>query len=97
VIPTWRDGKIKLGPFANISGDGPDTRLVTTKKEKKKLLSLIDSLDKKAEASPLSDNEINMKHYLKERLVILLREEEMKWYERAKVNTLLRGDDNTQL
>ena len=66
------------------------------KKEKKKLLSLIDSLDKKAEASPLSDNEINMKHYLKERLVILLREEEMKWYERAKVNTLLQGDDNTQ-
>ena len=66
------------------------------KKEKKKLLSLIDSLDKKAEASPLSDNEINMKHYLKERLVILLREEEMKWYERAKMNTLLQGDDNTQ-
>ena len=66
------------------------------KKEKKKLLSLIDSLDKKAEATPFSDNEINMKHYLKERLVVLLREEEMKWYERAKVNTLLQGDDNTQ-
>ena len=37
-----------------------------------------------------------MKHYLKERLVLLLREEEMKWYERAKVKNLLHGDDNTQ-
>jgi len=36
-----------------------------------------------------------MKHYLKERLVHLLREEEIKWYERAKVKTLLQGDNNT--
>jgi hypothetical protein len=41
------------------------------------------------------DSEINLKHYLKERLVHLLREEEIKWYERAKVKTLLYGDDNT--
>lgn len=38
-------------------------------KKKKKLISMIDSLNKKAESSPLSDNEINLKHYLKERLV----------------------------
>jgi mannosylglycoprotein endo-beta-mannosidase len=25
-----------------------------------------------------------------------LREEEIKWYERAKVKTLLEGDDNTR-
>ena len=46
--------------------------------------------------APLSDQEINYKHYLKERLVLLLREEEIKWYERAKVKTLLEGDDNTR-
>lgn len=65
------------------------------KKEKKKLISLIDSLDKKAETT-YTDNEINWKYYLKERLVSLLREEEMKWYERAKVKTLLQGDNNTR-
>jgi hypothetical protein len=53
-------------------------------------------LDKKAETSILSDNEINMKHYIKERLVTLLREEEIKWYERAKVQNLLQGNDNTR-
>jgi len=57
---------------------------------------LLDNLDKKAESSPLSDQEINLKHYLKERLVHLLREEELKWYERAKVKTLLEGDANTR-
>jgi hypothetical protein len=44
----------------------------------------------------LTDQEINSKHYLKERLVSLLREEELKWYERAKVKTLLEGDANTR-
>jgi mannosylglycoprotein endo-beta-mannosidase len=60
------------------------------------LLSLLDNLDKKAESSHLSDQEINLKHYLKERLVSLLREEELKWYKRAKVKTLLEGDANTR-
>ena len=46
--------------------------------------------------SILTDNEINLKHHLKERLIFLLREEEIKWYERAKVKTLLQGDDNTR-
>jgi hypothetical protein len=45
------------------------------RKEKKMLLSLLDNLDKKAESSHLSDQEIYLKHYLKERLVSLLREE----------------------
>jgi mannosylglycoprotein endo-beta-mannosidase len=66
------------------------------KKEKKTLLSLLDGLDKKAESDQLSDQEVNLKHYLKERLITLLREEELKWYERAKVKTLLEGDANTR-
>jgi hypothetical protein len=36
----------------------------------------------------LSYQKINFKHFLKEKLV-LLREEELKWYKRAKVKTLL--------
>jgi hypothetical protein len=66
------------------------------KKEKKTLLSLLDDLDKEAESDQLSDQEVNLKHYLKERLVTLLREEELKWYERAKVKTLFEGDANTR-
>jgi hypothetical protein len=66
------------------------------RKEKKTLLSLLDNLDKKAENGQLSDQEINLKHYLKEHLVSLLREEELKWYERAKVKTLLEGVANTR-
>jgi hypothetical protein len=53
-------------------------------------------LIKKLNFDRLSDHEINLKHYLKERLVSLLREEEIKWYQRAKVKTLLEGDANTR-
>jgi hypothetical protein len=67
------------------------------KKEKKTLLALLHNLDKKAENDRLIDHEINLKHYLKERLVSLLREDELKWYERAKVKTLLEADATTLL
>lgn len=66
------------------------------KKEKKQLVSMIDELDKKAENTILSDQEINLKRYLNEQLVHLLREEQLKWYERAKKKDLLGGDNNTQ-
>ena len=69
---------------------------IGTYRKEKKLLTLLESLDKKVESVPLPDQEINFKNYLKERLVLLLREEEIKWYERAKVKTLLEGDDNTR-
>jgi len=68
----------------------------TYRKEKKRLLAILEKLDKKAETDFLSDQEVNFKHYLKERLVLLLREEELKRYERAKVKTFLEGDDNTR-
>jgi hypothetical protein len=66
------------------------------KNEKNTLLALLQDLDKKAKTDRLSDHEIDLKHYLKERLISLLREEEIKWYERAKVKTLLEGDTNTR-
>jgi hypothetical protein len=58
-------------------------------------LTFLHNLDKKAENDRLTNHEINLKHYLKERLVSLLREEELKWYERAKVKTFFEGDANT--
>jgi hypothetical protein len=66
------------------------------KKEKNTRMGLLQDLDKKAEIDRLYDHDIDLKHYLKERLVSLLREEEIKWYERAKVKTLLEGDANTR-
>ena len=60
------------------------------KKEKKKILDILDSLDKKAETSILSPQEVDQKQYLKNRLAEMLREEEIKWYQRAKVKKLLK-------
>lgn len=61
-------------------------------KKEKVLISMIDD----AEINVLSDQELNLKRYLNERLVHLLREQEIKWYKRAKTKNLLEGDDNTQ-
>jgi mannosylglycoprotein endo-beta-mannosidase len=66
------------------------------KKEKKTLLNKLDELDKKAENSLLDESELNLKQVLNERLAKILREEELKWYQRAKVKHLLEGDANTK-
>src|SRR6266542_6235945 len=57
---------------------------------------MADALDKKAEIMLLSPQEITLKHYINERLARMLREEEIKWYQRAKVKDLLQGDSNTK-
>jgi hypothetical protein len=80
----------------NILEGGRLIRMAHIKKRKKTLLALLHNLDKKTENDMLTDQEINLKHYLKDRLVSLLREEELKWYKRAKVKTLLEGDANTR-
>jgi hypothetical protein len=51
------------------------------KKEKKDLSSKIDALDKKAEHTMLLPHEVDLRHCLKVRLIQLLREEEIKWYQ----------------
>jgi len=66
------------------------------KKEKMTLLNKLDELDKKVETSMLSEMKFNLKRVLNDRLAQLLREEELKWYQRAKVKDLLEGDANTK-
>ena len=44
----------------------------------------------------LSDVERDLKHDLNERLAELLREEELKWYQWAKIKHLIDGDANTK-
>jgi hypothetical protein len=53
-------------------------------------------LDKKEESISLQLDEINVKQCLNNRTADLLREEKIKWYQRAKVKELLEGDSNTK-
>ncbi|WVZ53763.1 hypothetical protein U9M48_004664, partial [Paspalum notatum var. saurae] len=55
------------------------------KREKKLLLEKLDELDKKSEHTQLDNDELNLKHAMHERVSQLLREVEIKWYQRAKM------------
>jgi hypothetical protein len=66
------------------------------KKEKKEILNTLNMLDKKAETIPQEPEEINIKQCLNNRLAHRLTEEEIKWYQRAKINKLLEGSSNTK-
>jgi hypothetical protein len=65
-------------------------------KEEKESLDKLDELDKRAEAGLLSTQERDLKECLHSRLSQLLREEEIKWYQRSKAKNLLEGDSNTK-
>ena len=66
------------------------------KVEKERLLTLIQSLDLKAESTLLETTELHAKIDAEMRLKELLREEELKWALRAKVRKVVQGDANTQ-
>jgi hypothetical protein len=66
------------------------------KKEKVDLIKKAEELDIKAKTQVLSFSELDLKYCLKEHLAQLLREEELKWYKRAKTTKLLYGDCNTK-
>jgi hypothetical protein len=66
------------------------------KKEKKEIMGKLEQLDKKAEITMLLPHELDIKHCLNVGLIQLLREEEIKWYQRSKSNRLLQGDSNTK-
>ena len=63
---------------------------------KRRLLTLIQSLDVKAESTILQSAELHAKEDAEMRLKELLREEELKWALRAKVRKVVQGDANTQ-
>ena len=56
----------------------------------------IDILDRKAETTLLSSQEVELRYHLKGQLTKLLREEEIYWFQRSKATKLLQGDDNTK-
>jgi hypothetical protein len=66
------------------------------KKEKQELLRKAEELDKKAESQLLRQCEWDLRQSIHERITQLLREEEVKWFQRAKTTTILKGDNNTK-
>jgi hypothetical protein len=65
-------------------------------KEKKEIMSKLERLDKKGESTRLLPHEVDIKHCLNVWLIQMLREEEIRWYQRSKANNLLQGDNNTK-
>jgi hypothetical protein len=61
------------------------------RKEKKMLLEKMDILDKKEEHTPLSVQEKEMQIDMHKRIKKLLRDEEIKWRQRAKEKRFERG------
>jgi hypothetical protein len=66
------------------------------KVEKERLLNIIDILDKKAEISPLNDDERRTLRSTNDTIAKLRRDEESKWAQRAKVKHVQEGGDNTK-
>ena len=65
------------------------------KKEEQELLRKADELDE-MEENLLNKQELDLKQCIKDRLAQLSREEEIKWFQRAKTKELLEGDCNTK-
>jgi hypothetical protein len=65
------------------------------KKEKNRLIQIIDELDIKAELTPLDFNERQIKKKADEDLAKLRQDEETKWAQRAKVRHI-QGGNNTK-
>jgi hypothetical protein len=66
------------------------------RKEKLRLSTIIDDLETLAEVGPLSTQEIELKNQSNAKIASLLREEELKWYQRSKSQFILEGDSNTR-
>jgi hypothetical protein len=66
------------------------------KKEKERLLNIIDFLDIQAESCPLNDEERAELRKANEQLNKLRREEEIKWAQRAKIKHIQEGGNNTK-
>jgi len=65
------------------------------KTQKENLQSIVTNLDTQAENRTLTDEERNQLESARDDLIKLLREEEINYYQHAKVTDVLLGDNNT--
>jgi hypothetical protein len=66
------------------------------KKEKTRIMQIIDELDIKAQLTPLDITKRQIKKKADEDLAKLRRDEETKWAQRAKVGHIQEGGNNTK-
>jgi hypothetical protein len=66
------------------------------KKEKERLLQVIDDLDTRAEVAPLSDIDRATLREANDKLAKLCCDEESKWAQRTKVKHVQEGGNNTK-
>ena len=57
---------------------------------------MIDEIEALAEVRPLTSIELDLKNQSNTQVAGLLREEELKWYQRSKAQFILEGDSNTR-
>ena len=65
------------------------------KTQKENLQLVVTNLDTQAEIKTLTDEERNQLESARDELIKLLWEEELKYYQQAKVTDVLLGDNNT--
>ena len=66
------------------------------KAQKKNLQKVVNNLDTQAEIKNLSHGERDQLETARDDLIKLLREEELRFYQRAKTTDVLMGDNNTR-
>ena len=66
------------------------------KGQKENLQTVVNNLDTMAETRLLTDGEREQLEKAPDDLIKLLREEELKFYQRAKATDVLLGDNNTK-
>ena len=60
------------------------------------MCSIIDELDRLTETRLLTAQEIELKSQSNAQVARMLREEELKWYQRSKAQFIPEGDSNTR-
>jgi hypothetical protein len=66
------------------------------KKKRGAFAMQLDEIDKKGEMYGLTQSEMERKKLLQNQLKNIVREEEIKWIQRAKEKEILEGDNNTR-
>jgi hypothetical protein len=76
---------------SHLSGWARQVIRTLKKKEKLRLASIIEDLEALDEVRPLSTHEIKLKSQSNADIERLLKEEEIKWYQRSKSQLFLKG------
>lgn len=86
----------KLKHLKNKIKDWAKTNFGSVEASMADLLSSIKEIDSKEGLAPLSDDEISLRHNLKEKFICKAKEEKIKWRQRSRLSRLKEGDKNAK-